>query len=491
MTTDHSTAHTRARAPAAACDAAAGAGDGAAAGAAHPAHSSLTGACAHSEPAAPRRCDVLVIGGGPAGSTVATLLARQGRAVTLLEKAHHPRFHIGESLLPANVPLFEALGVREQVQAIGMPKWGVEFCSPDHAHRSQLEFGDAWDKSMPMAWQVRRDQLDEILFRQAEASGAQAQQGCTVREVQFDADGADVQAVAADGQAQHWRARFVVDASGRDTLLASRLQCKQRNPRHNSAALFGHFRGAQRLPGRQAGNISIFWFAQGWFWFIPLADGSTSVGAVCWPQYLKSRQEPLKDFFWKTIALAPALAERLQQASLIDDRVWATGNYSYSADHCVGARHVLLGDAYAFIDPVFSSGVYLAMVGAFEAAPLIGAVLDGAPEAAAARRRFERVMQHGPRQFSWFIHRMTNPAMRELFMNPANPLRMQEAVLSLLAGDIFGRTPIWGALRAFKLLYWAASALHWRRSLAAWRRRRAWIRDVGAVPGENVITGAR
>jgi flavin-dependent dehydrogenase len=179
--------------------------------------------------------------------------------------------------------LFEQLGVLDQVQAIGLPKWGVEFNSPQHAERSLLEFADAWDKSMPMAWQVRRSELDELLFRNARAAGADCHEACTVRRVDVDADGATAQAVLDDGAVLHWRARFVVDASGRDTLLARQFDLKQRNPRHNSAALYGHYSGATRLPGRLEGHISIFWFRHGWFWFIPLADGTTSVGAVCWP----------------------------------------------------------------------------------------------------------------------------------------------------------------------------------------------------------------
>jgi flavin-dependent dehydrogenase len=430
--------------------------------------------------------DVIVVGGGPAGATIATLLARQGRRVLVFEKARHPRFHIGESLLPANVPLLEQLGVLEQVAAIGMPKWGVEFVSPQHAEPAQIEFADAWDKSQPMAWQVRRAEFDHILLNQARRSGAEVQEDTAVTAVAFDGQGVSVTARQGTQQLQR-RARFLVDASGRDALLATQLGWKRRSKRHNSAALFAHFRGARRLPGRQEGNISIFWFRHGWFWFIPLADGTTSVGAVCWPEYLKSRRGPLQQFLLDTIAAVPALAARLEGATLVDDKVWATGNYSYSSSHCTGERFLLLGDAYAFVDPVFSSGVYLAMVGAFEGVDVIAAALDEPQRQAAASRRFRRVMAHGPRQFSWFIHRMTNPAIRELFMHPANPLRMQEAVLSVLAGDIYGRSPIFPSLWAFRLVYWATSLAMLPRSAAAWWRRRSLVRDAGTVPGENVM----
>lgn len=432
-------------------------------------------------------CDVLVIGGGPAGSTIATLLAQQGRDVVMLEKAQHPRFHIGESLLPANVPLFDRLGLRKEVERIGMPKWGVEFVSPQHEHSSFLEFGDAWDKSLPYAWQVRRSELDEMLFRHAAAQGARTLENCRVREVDFDAEGATVQAQLGDGQECRWRARFVIDASGRDTFLANRMRAKEKNPKHNSSALFGHFRDAQRLPGQLEGNITIFWFAHGWFWFIPLADGTTSVGAVCWPYYLKSRNKPLKDFFADTIALCPKLAERLENATLVDDVVHATGNYSYSATHCSGDRYLLLGDAFAFIDPVFSSGVFLAMQSAFEGAEVVATCLDRpGTEATRARRRFEALMRKGPREFSWFIFRVTNPTMREFFMYPQNMFRVKEALLSLLAGDLYRGTPIWRSLRILKTLYYLVSLGNARRTFHAWKLRRRNIRDLGPLQGETI-----
>ena len=427
-----------------------------------------------------RRCDVLVIGGGPAGSTIAALLASAGRDVVVAEKSHHPRFHIGESLLPANAALFERLGVREQVEAIGMPKYGVEFVSPDHEHRQFIEFIEAWDKSMPYAWQVRRSELDELLFRDAATKGARTFEGQRVRAVAFDGEGATVEVELDDGARVDWRARFVVDASGRDTLLANQLRCKEKNKRHNSSALYGHFTGAERLPGKLEGNITIFWFEHGWFWFIPLADGTTSVGAVCWPHYLKSRSKPLTEFFHDTIALCPELEQRLAGAELVDDRVYATGNYSYSSAKSSGDRYLMIGDAYAFVDPVFSSGVYLAMQSAFDGVPVVEAVLDGRPDAATLRRAFDRSVQRGPREFSWFIFRVTNPTMREFFMSPQNPFRVKEALVSLLAGDIHGRTPIWPSIRMLKALYYLVSIGHLARTVRAWRRRRVNIRDVEA-----------
>ena len=263
-----------------------------------------------------RSCEVLIVGGGPAGATAAALLAEQGRHVVLLEKARHPRFHIGESLLPLNLPLFDRLGVREEVEAVGMRKYGVEFNSPTHDAPVTLDFADAWDKDFPYAFQVRRSEFDHILIRNAARKGAEVREGTRVTRVDFEEGdrGALVTATAEDGTTQRWRTRFVIDASGRDTVLANQFRMKEKNRRHNSAAVYGHFTGAKRLPGRAEGNISIFWFDHGWFWFIPLADGTTSVGAVCWPYYLKSRKTDVTRFFHDTIALCPALAQRLAGA---------------------------------------------------------------------------------------------------------------------------------------------------------------------------------
>lgn len=425
-------------------------------------------------------CDVLVIGGGPAGATVAPLLAERGYQVVVLEKAHHPRFHIGESLLPANMPLFDQLGIGDEVRAIGMEKWGAEFVSPWHAQAQRFEFADAWDKSLPMAYQVRRSEFDEILIRNAERKGATVLEGCKATAVDFLPDHAGVVVTAEQdtGAVLRWRARFVIDASGRDTFLANRLQIKQRNPKHNSAAVYSHFTGVERNLGQAEGNISIFWFDHGWFWFIPLADGVTSVGMVSWPYHMKTRgTRSLSTFLNDNIQLCPPLAARMAQAVPVGE-VEATGNYAYSADRTHGDNYLLLGDAYAFIDPVFSSGVLLAMQSGFMAAETIDQCLKTPAKAPAALRRFDKMMRLGPREFSWFIYRVTNPTMRDLFMGPRNIFRVKEALLSLLAGDIFGKTPIWPSLGVLKLIYYVSSMRHFRRSFKAWKARRALVRSL-------------
>jgi flavin-dependent dehydrogenase len=435
-----------------------------------------TGEIAHQE------CDVLVIGGGPAGTTVAPFLVEKGYHVVLLEKAQHPRFHIGESLLPANLPLFERMGIAEEVKAIGMIKPGAEFVSPTHEKRAQVfHFADAWDKSMPHAYQVKRAEFDTILIRNAERKGVEVHENCRARSVDFLPDNsAVIRAEHGDGRQTEWKARFVVDASGRDTFLANRFQIKHRNPKHNSSAIYGHFAGARRHDGQAEGNITIFWFEHGWFWFIPMMNDVTSVGMVTWPYYTKTKgNRSLEQFLRDGIAMCPALAERMKMATLVNE-VEATGNYSYVSERNHGSNYLLLGDAYAFIDPVFSSGVLLAMNSGVIGAEAIDACLKDPAAAPAALKRFDKLMKHGPKEFSWFIYRVTNPIMRDFFMYPKNIFRVKEALLSVLAGDIFGKTPIWRSILMFKVLYYLANVFQPRRAFMGWKRRRfniRWVED--------------
>ncbi len=434
---------------------------------------------------APKHCDVLVIGGGPAGSTAAALLAEKGRRVVVLEKDRHPRFHIGESLLPMNLPLLERLGVREQVEGIAMVKYGAEFISAQHGQTATFEFANALDKSHPYAYQVPRAQFDEILLRNCAGKGAIVIEECKVTAVEIAAgQRSRVRAVTQDGAQALWETNFLVDASGRDTFLANSLGIKRRNPRHNSAALYGHFEGVQRLPGKAEGHISIFWFGHGWFWMIPLRGGVTSIGAVCWPYYMKSRKSEPSAFLLETIELCPELAARMRQARMVAPAT-ATGNYSYLSERMAGERFIMLGDAFAFIDPVFSSGVYLAMNSAFAGAEVVDGCLRDPASAERLTRRFDRRVRRGLKSFSWFIYRMTSPTIRDMFMGPRNVFRIEEALLSLLAGDVFRSSSVHARLLVFKGIYHFLNLLALRRSFGAWRARKRAI----SVPAGEAGSG--
>lgn len=427
----------------------------------------------------PSSCDVLVVGGGPAGSTIAPLLSQKGYRVVLVEKARHPRFHIGESLLPANLPIFEMLGVADEVASVGMVKNAAEFNSPWHSHQQRFYFADAWDKSMPSAYQVKRSEFDEILINNAARKGVEVVQDCRVKHVDLStSDSVKITAEHSNGQTEEWSARFVVDASGRDTFIANKLQIKHRNPKHNSSSVYAHFSGAVRNEGSDEGNIAIFWFEHGWFWFIPLADGTTSIGMVTWPYFMKTKGgRSLEQFLLDCIKLCPLLENKLRGARIVS-QAEATGNFSYVSERCHGRNYLLLGDAYAFIDPVFSSGVLLAMNSGVIGAETVDTCLARPSEAVKALAKFDRVMRHGPKEFSWFIYRVTNPTLRDLFMNPRNIFRIKEAILSVLAGDVFGKTPIWRSIFLFKCIYYTASIANFKRTYAAWKRRKYNIRTL-------------
>src|ERR1700726_3028567 len=314
------------------------------------------------------QCDVAVIGGGPAGSTAAALLARRGYRVIALEKAHHPRFHIGESLLPMNLPVFERLGVLDKVRALGVFKPGADFEADNERGYNTYEFARAIGNSPPHAYQVWRQDFDKMLYEHARDCGADAREGHEVMAVnQLGPRESRLDVRADDGRSYRIQSRYLVDASGRDAFISTKRKLRRKNSQHQSAAIFGHFRGAERRAGADAGNISICCFGHGWMWIIPLPDGVMSVGAVCRPDSLKQRKGRTLEFLLDTLRRSPALWRRVQHAALIDNEVRVTGNYSYDSRRMGGPGWVLVGDAFAFLDPVFSSGVYLAMSGAEQA----------------------------------------------------------------------------------------------------------------------------
>ena len=409
------------------------------------------------------QCDVLVIGGGPGGSTAAALLARKGHRVIMLEKAHHPRFHIGESLLPMNLPVFERLGVLEKIRAIGIHKPGADFEANNSRGYNTYLFARALGDSPGHAFQVWRQDFDKMLFDHAREYGADGREGHEVTAVeQRGARDTLVDVKTDDGRSYQVQARYLLDASGRDAFIASKKKLRKKNPRHQSAAIFGHFRGAEFRPGRDAGNISIYNFAHGWMWMIPLPKGVMSVGAVCRPDYLKQRQGRTREFLFETLKMNPAVWKRLEQAELVDDEVRVTGNYSYDSTKMGGPGWMLVGDAFVFLDPVFSSGVYLATSGAEQVAGLVDEVLAHPGREARLQRRLERRLRGGMRRFAFFIYRFNSPVMQHMFRNPRNTWQIEQGVISMLAGDLFDSWKVRMRLYLFRFIYAAYSIRHWR-----------------------------
>jgi len=418
--------------------------------------------------------NVLVVGGGPGGSTAATLLARKGWRVLLVEKDRHPRFHIGESLLPMNVPIFEELGVLDAVRTIGTVKLGADFPSPSEGGYNVFRFDRTLNPGRGYAFQVRRAEFDQLLFAHAGASGVATLEGARVTRVELAREAVTATIVSAERELTV-RADYIIDASGRDTLLGGLLRLKRKHTRHQSAALFAHFAGVARRPDGDAGNISIYRFEHGWIWLIPLSGDCMSVGAVCSPDYLKRRRGSQAEFLLETLAAVPDLRERMRGARLLE-HLQATGNYSYVCDRISGHRWILVGDAYSFLDPIFSSGVYLAMHSARLAARLVDAVLREPTRERSLQRRYAREVKRGLAVLAWFIFRFTSPAMRYLFANPRNLLRVEEAMISMLAGDVFHGRGVWWRLQLFKLIYLITSAAMWREALASRSARRRQAR---------------
>ena len=422
-------------------------------------------------------CDVMVIGGGPAGSAISALLAEKGWHVEVLEKDPHPRFHIGESLLPKTLPMLEQLGVLHEVEKIGLKKYGAELISPYHDKTHTLYFSGALDKSHPYAFQVKRSEFDQILLRNSIQKGARIHEGVTAAHADFSKDRlVTVRAINTKGTDLYWQARFLVDATGRESFLPSQFRVKQRNPKHNSAAIFSHFEGVERHSGKDEGNITICWFEHGWFWMIPFKDGSTSVGAVCWPSYLKTRKTSLEEFLWNTIKLCGPMAQRLKKAKMLMPAA-VTGNYSYQSEKMLGDRYIVIGDAFAFVDPVFSTGVHLALTSAQLGANVVDSTLGGMQDSARVAGEFEKSVRQALKTYTWFIYRFTQPAFRNMFIAPRNWFRMEETILSILAGDVFGASHTRFPISLFKLIYYLSTAMAPSLNLAHYRLRHRSVKN--------------
>src|SRR5581483_1886429 len=317
--------------------------------------------------------DAAVIGGGPGGSSAATALVRRGRRVLLLERDKFPRFHIGESQLPWNNEVLRELGAFEAITGGGfMPKWGASFRRPDGVTEQYADFAHAVETPTPLSYQVDRERFDDILLRHAARSGVDVRERHRFLDAAFDADGVTVRYADADGAERSSRVAAVVDASGRAGVIVNRFGRHEYDPMLQNVAIHAQVVGVPRAEGRRAGDIRMFTRPDmGWLWLIPLTDTVMSIGAVI-PKATHRREakesaEASLDHYFAATPQAAALLERAKRTSPARVDV----DYSYLATRMAGERWIAVGDSAAFLDPLFSTGVLLAMQGGIEAAEAI------------------------------------------------------------------------------------------------------------------------
>jgi flavin-dependent dehydrogenase len=414
--------------------------------------------------------DAVVIGGGPAGTTFAHLLRRAGHAVLLVERGCHPRFSVGESLLPATMPLWQRLGVAERFEKAGfVRKYGAYFCFEDGARPEYSHFPNASRHIADHAYEVRRAEFDRILWDRALETGLDACDETPVEEVIFEGGRAiGVRLRRADGRPAAVRARLVADCSGRSTLIGRQLAVRDRDPRLQMVALYCHYDDAIRSTGEDAGTIAVVATPFGWMWLIPFAGGAASVGAVIQRAWFSERRKAGRDnaAIWSEIlSLVPAVSRRLSGA--VQSRpVEATADFQYRLRNLAGDGWVAIGDAGAFLDPVFSSGVHLAMTGAERASQAATrALATGRLPVAADFARYARQSRAELSVYAKFIYAWYDPAFRDVFIRPPQGKAavewLRREIVSVLAGAV---TPSWRVLPAIGTLLLLARLR--RRALA-------------------------
>lgn len=379
--------------------------------------------------AGPTRTDVLVVGGGPAGATAATLLARDGHSVQVIEREHFPRFRIGESLLPSELPVFERLGFEPPAGA-SLRKDGAEFLNEADGEHAVYRFADGLPGTVSHAFHVERAPFDQALLGLATEAGAQVQHGERVAEVQIGQDG-----VLARTDQDTYAARYLVDATGQDALLGRRNRAMQPVKGFGIASVYAHYHDVRpevmsRLRA-EGNNVQVIIVGSGWVWVIPLGDRKLSIGVV----------SPDQGVHEDDLEAAVARSERLRwlTGGARREMVRLVGNFSYVNRAATGPRYACVGDAACFLDPVFSSGVALAMLGAERMADLLSpAFRDGTEAAPDLMAPLEAHMSRAYDTFAALIHSFYRTKLvQHLFFHQEPDPELRAGLITLLAGHVW------------------------------------------------------
>lgn len=404
------------------------------------------------EAIAGRAWDAVVIGGGPAGATAATLVAARGRSVLLLEKAPGTQLKVGESLMPATYWVLERLGMLERMKASAFPrKYSVQFFSPGGRASSPFYFYETDPEESSQTWQVLRSEFDRLLLDNAVEKGVEVRFGSPVEAVLFEGEGetaraTGVRAALDGGPVREIAARVVVDASGQSALLARRFGLREVDPRLRHAAYWRHYRGARRDSGIDEGATLVMRTKspRNWFWFIPLPDDRVSVGVVGPVEGLVGFGDP-EAVFAREVERCPALGERLAGAEpLFPVRV--VKDYSYLSDRVGGNGWVLAGDAFGFLDPLYSSGVFLALESGAMAADAVVRALDSGDLSAAVLGAHGERYADGIRAIRRLVYAFYDPEFSFRGFLDRYP-EHRGGVVDLLTGNVF-RRPYAGILAA-------------------------------------------
>jgi flavin-dependent dehydrogenase len=391
--------------------------------------------------------DAAIIGGGPAGSTAAALLAMKGRRVVLLEREKFPRFHIGESLLPYSMGAFERLGIQPWLKGHGYPKFGGEIATACGSRAVKFYFKDGFRLAHHSAYQVERATFDQALLSRAAELGAEIREQTTVKCVTFDPDGATLELETGAPV----RARYVIDSAGRHSVVGRQHGEKIEYPDLKKFSCFAHFAGVQRDEGMDAGLTRLVRAEHCWFWLIPLDDARTSIGVVMDSAAFKEWKCSPEAALTRAIEEAPLMRDRMEAATRTT-QVYALGDYSYRHARLTGPRWMLAGDAAGFIDPIFSTGVFLAVHSGEHCADAIDAVLTSPARQPKLFRTYARDMHRVMDMYLRFVTAWYRPEFAEVFTTPTPRFQLAPAVNAVLAGNVGTSFPIWWRMQLFYLV---------------------------------------